>query len=179
MSLTARSSSAAGTQNSRSNRVRFPWKEHTRRSRACRTRMGRTRGKFGYNDPRCRSTRLATSHLLCNTNHSALMVLLGRGGVGLNPFVLRSHIGLLYQPRLIGWSTGRGKQKYSEEKMSNATLSITNSTWTALGLYPSLRSEKPATKPHEKWHGSWIGSLTFSWQTYTCIISLAVSYDMK
>lgn len=71
---TSRSSSAAGMQNSHSNRARLPWKVQTRRSRACRTRMGRTRWKFGYKGPRCRSTRLATSHLFCNTQHSDLIL---------------------------------------------------------------------------------------------------------
>ena len=73
MSLTARSNSVAGIQNSRSNRARLPWKVHTRRSRACRTKIGRTREKFGYKDPRCRSTRLATSHLFWNIQYNDLI----------------------------------------------------------------------------------------------------------
>lgn len=52
--------------------------------------------------------------------------------------------------RAIGRMTGKGKtEDFREQPAPSAVSSTTNYTWTAMGLNPAIRSEKPRLTPDE------------------------------
>ena len=67
----------------------------------------------------------------------------------------------------LGHSGSRNTKVFGETPCRNATLSLTNCTWTGLGFYTGLRSERPAAK-----HLSQGTALFFTWilarSSYLC-----------